>query len=149
MVYCAAVNCKNGSKKNENLEEKISLFSFPKDEKLRKAWTDTRFVERIGTLKFLQVVLESLHVSQNLSVLHAIGWTASRVRLNPDAIADIFNYAGNDDNKRKEPKAQRAGAFAKRRCFGSFSCVCKPREIMFDSQSYISVSRKVAAKSPS
>ena len=40
MVYCAAVNCKNGSKKNENLEEKISLFSFPKDEKLRKPWTD-------------------------------------------------------------------------------------------------------------
>lgn len=118
MVYCAAFNCKNGSNNNQKSEKKVSFFSFPKDEKIRKVWTEK--VRRKNWKPSNSSRLCSDHFddscySQNLSVLHAIGWTASKLILNSDAIPNIFNYAGINDSKRKQPESRRSGALAKRR----------------------------------
>ena len=116
MVYCVALNCQNGSNRNQTLERKIGFFSFPKDKKYFKIWCDKIrrkdwYPSRLS--KLCSDHFDTSCFKQNLAALSSIGWIPRKLELKADAIPTKFDYFNKIAAKRKAPVPRQA--FAKRR----------------------------------
>ncbi|OWF49379.1 THAP domain-containing protein 2 [Mizuhopecten yessoensis] len=92
MVHCAALNCNS----NSNNGEKISMFLFPKDKKLRKTWTIK--VKRKGFspashTRLCQNHFEPGSFVRDPRLMSSIGFEPKSLRLNPGAIPTPFDYS--------------------------------------------------------
>ena len=117
MVYCAAVNCKNGSRKNQSdNKNKVAFFNFPNgkirriciQKVRRKQWTPTR------NSKLCSDHFEGSCFVQNLVVSKSIGWSHKKLELKPDAVPTLFD--NHQESKRRASEATSVRpAYAKRR----------------------------------
>ena len=118
MVYCAAVNCNNGSRKNHNTPQtKVAFFNFPKKQAVRKIWiakVRRKHWTPSNSSKLCSNHFEESQFVQNLTVLRYIGWSVKKLELVSDAVPTIFNYMEESKRKASEPPRAR-NAFAKRR----------------------------------
>ena len=124
MVHCLAFNCKNGSYQNQSKDRNVVFFSFPNDNDFRKIWIENVRLKHRTPSKSLKLCLshyEALCFTQDLGVLEAIGWTASRLRLKHDTVPTIFNHSSSEEGiKRKLPQKRKEYAKRQRR---EVSCV--------------------------
>ena len=120
MVYCAAFNCKNGSSKNHETQQKVSFFSFPENKRMRDIWIEKirrKNWKPTKSSKLCSQHFESSCFVQNFEAMQSVGWTAGRLRLKKDAVPTIFEYSVEPTSvasKRKQPTNVRT-AFEKRR----------------------------------
>ena len=127
MVFCAAINCRNGSK------FKVSTFKFPEDPKLRKEWLIKMKRESFEPTKHSRICADHFTADcfqQNLAIRTSLGSTFKPRRLNlkKDAVPTIFNFEKkrkcgeeqvvplkNKTAARGNPEERVRPAFAKRR----------------------------------
>ncbi|XP_033728274.1 THAP domain-containing protein 5-like [Pecten maximus] len=90
MVQCAAFNCSNRT------GQKISLFTFPKDTKLRNEWT--KRLKRKDYVpsdysRLCQMHFTPESFTKDPRITSSIGFKPKLIRLKPDAVPTIFDFS--------------------------------------------------------
>lgn len=129
MVYCAANGCKNKSQKGNG----VCFFNFPKDENLRKTWTDycrrANFVPRPGhRLCSDHFTLDNFEMHPEK--LKEIGFQGTyKARLKPTAYPDVPIRAESENGNSATStsttpslNAPRKSPFKKRKAEVRFEC---------------------------
>ncbi|KAJ8301015.1 hypothetical protein KUTeg_022534 [Tegillarca granosa] len=119
MVYCVAFNC------NSTSGQGVSLFTFPKDDRIRKVWVSK--IRREGFVPTATSRLCAKHFElemfvHNPQIMMSAGFKPKSLRLVPDAVPTIFDYSKRSKTKEtnetggKRKKTERQSkAFQKRR----------------------------------
>ena len=119
MVFCAAINCSNNSKSS------ISMFKFPKEQKLRREWLTKMKRKSFQVTKHSRVCADHFTkdcFKQNLLARNSLGsaFKPRRLDLKKGAVPTIFHF------KRVESKM----GIGQKRSHGNDPDPCPPRSGM-------------------
>ncbi|XP_060085475.1 THAP domain-containing protein 5-like [Ylistrum balloti] len=92
MVQCAALNCNNSS----NRGQKVSLFAFPRDKKLRNAWKIKLKRDNFSPSDHTRLCESHFAddcFTHDRRLLESLGFTPGRKSLKPGSIPTIFDYS--------------------------------------------------------
>ncbi|XP_060085556.1 THAP domain-containing protein 5-like [Ylistrum balloti] len=97
MVQCVAINCTNRS------GQRVSLFAFPKDDKLRNAWTvKLKRQDFVPTKhsRLCQIHFSPECFSKDPRISESIGYEPKCLRLKTDAVPTIFDFSSTPKTPR-------------------------------------------------